>query len=155
MEKLFSIIGITVSIALLACLATSVGAEEPSRITFLNPPPPGGLNLKVGQSYTFEIEVAEGDPFVLAMAMPDAYYPGRSIIWHGNDIVQRDDSALLQLTMIATSPTEDLARVCDWPEPETCWPNGVAPVSIVAGVRFVKGVVLSERFDFYVRVLEP
>lgn len=155
MRKLFSTIGVVVSIALLACLASSVGADEP-RITLLNPPPDGGLKLTVGQSYTFEIEVAEGEPFVLSMAMPDAYYPGRSIIWRGNDIAQRDTSALLQLTMIATSPTEDLAQVCGWPDPDTpCWPNGVAPVSIVAGVRFEKGVVLSERFDFSVRVLEP
>ncbi len=154
MRRLFSTIGIVVAIALLACLASSVGAQE-SRITLLNPPPPDGLELTVGQSYTFEIEVAKGKPFILAMAMPDAYYPGRSIIWHGNDIAHRDDSALLQLTMFATSPTADLAAVCDWPEPGTCWPAGVAPVSIVAGVRFEKGVVLSERFDFSVRVFEP
>ena len=32
------------------------------------------------------------------------------------------------------------------------WPEGVVPVSIVAGVRYKNGVVVSERFDFAVVV---
>ena len=151
MKKVIGILVVLASIGLLACMASTAAADS-SRIKLLNPPPKRGLVLEVGESHTFEIMVKQGDSFVLAMAMPDAYYPGRSIIWHGNDIVHRDDSGLLQLTMTATSSTADLEAVSDWPEQGTSWPEGVAPVSIVAGVRFVGGEVLTERFDFYVVV---
>jgi len=151
MRKVIGILVALASVGLLACMASSATAG-PSRIVLLNPPPKSGLELAVGETHTFEIKVKRGDAFVLAMAMPDAYYPGRSIIWHGNDVVHRDDSGLLQLTMTATSSTADLEAVSGWPEPGTDWPEGVAPVSIVAGVRFVGGGVLSERFDFYVVV---
>jgi hypothetical protein len=151
MKKVIGILAVLASIGLLACMTSSATADS-SRIVLLNPPRKGGLELEVGETHTFEIRVKQGDPFVLAMAMPDAYYPGRSIIWHGNDIVYHDDSALLQLTMKATSSTADLEAVSEWPEPGTEWPEGVAPVSIVVGVRFVGGAVLSERFDFYVVV---
>jgi len=151
MKKVIGILVVLASIGLMACMASSATAGG-SRIVLLNPPRKGGLELEVGETHTFEIKVKKGDPFVLAMAMPDAYYPGRSIIWHGNDIVHHDDSGLLQLTMTATSSTADLEAVSDWPESGIDWPEGVAPVSIVAGVRFVGGEVLSERFDFYVVV---
>ncbi len=151
MRKVIGILVVLASIGLLACMASSASADS-RRIVLLNPPPKSGLELAVGETHTFEIKVKQGDAFVMAMAMPDAYYPGRSIIWHGNDVVHRDDSGLLQLTMTGTSSTGELAQVCDWPEPDVCWPPGVAPVSIVAGVRFVGGGVLTERFDFYVVV---
>ena len=151
MKKVIGILVVLASIGLLACMASSAAADS-SRIKLLNPPPKNGLELEIGESHTFEIMVKQGDAFVLAMAMPDAYYPGRSIIWHGNDVVYHDDSGLLQLTMTATSSTDELDQVCDWPEPGVCWPPGVAPASIVTGVRFVGGGVLSERFDFYVIV---
>jgi hypothetical protein len=151
MKKVIGILTVLASIGFLACMASSATADS-SRITLVKPPPKSGLELEVGETHTFEIKIKQGDAFVLAMAMPDAYYPGRSIIWHGNDVIHRDDSGLLQLTMTATSSTADLDAVSDWPEPGTSWPAGVAPVSIVAGVRFAGGGVLTERFDFYVVV---
>jgi hypothetical protein len=151
MKKTCSTICVVVSLAILTCLAAPTVATS-TRIVLLKPPPAGGLVLEVDESYTFDIEIREGAPFVLAMAMPDAYYPGRAIIWHGNDIAHRARSATLHLTMTAKNSSADLPAVCDWPEPGVCWPEGTAPASIVVGVRFEKGLVLSERFDFYVVV---
>ena len=151
MRKVIGILVVLASVGLLACMASPVTADS-SWIVLLKSPPKKGLKLEVGETHTFEIKVKQGDAFVMAMAMPDAYYPGRSIIWHGNDVVHRDDSGLLQLTMTATSTTAELEAVSDWPESGTSWPEGVAPVSIVAGVRFAGGGVLTERFDFYVVV---
>jgi len=150
-KPILSIVCAVVSVALLTCMALPAAAGS-TRMVLLNPPPAGGLVLQVGESYTFDIEIRDGTPFVLAIAMPDAYYPGRAIVWHGNDIAHRARSATLQLTMTGKGPTTDLPAVCDWPEPGVCWPEGVAPASIVVGLRFEKGVVLSERFDFYVVV---
>ena len=151
MKKTCSTTGVVASLVLLTCLAAPAAATS-ARIVLLNPPPAGGLVLEVDESYTFDIEIRDGTPFVLAMAMPDAYYPGRAIIWHGNDIAHRARSATLHLTMTGKGPTATLPAVCDWPEPGVCWPEGTAPASIVVGVRFEKGLVLSERFDFYVVV---
>ena len=151
MKKALSTISIVVAIALLTCMASSAMAAG-TQIKLIKPPPGGRLELEVGESRTFDIRITGGTPFVLAIAVPDAYYPGRAIIWNGNDVAHHDDSATLQLTMTAKGSTADLAAVCDWPEPGDCWPEGVAPVSIVAGVRYTNGVVISERFDFYVVV---
>ena len=151
MKKAFSTIGIVVAIALLTCMAASAAADG-TQITLRHPPPNGLLELEVGESHTFEIQIKSGTPFILAMVMPDVYYPGRAIIFRGNDIAHHDDSATLHLTMTGKGSTADFDAVCDWPEPDDCWPDGVVPVSIVAGVRYKNGVVVSEQFSFAVVV---
>lgn len=151
MKKLPIAIGIVTSIVLLTCLTSSATAASPT-IELLNPPPGGLLELDVGESYTFDILVTSDEPFILAIALPDAYYPGRGVFWHGNDIAHHATSAILHLTMTGKKSTADLHAVCDWPEPGDCWPEGVAPVSAVAGVRYKGGLVISERFDFSVVV---
>ena len=156
MKKAFSTIGVVVAIALLTCMASSAAADGTgTTITLLNPPPGGRLVLRVGETYTFDILIESDDPFILAMAMPDIYYPGRAVIWHGPDLAKRANSATLHLTMTGKGSTADFAVVCGWPEPETepeCWPKGVVPASIVVGVRYKNNVVDSERFDFAVKV---
>ena len=151
MKKVLSTVGIIVAIALLTGVASSATAAG-TQIKLIKPPPGGRLELEVGESRTFDIRITGGTPFIMALAVPDSYYPGRAIIWNGNDIAHHQESATLQLTMTAKGSTADLAAVCDWPEPGDCWPEGVAPASIVAGVRYANGVVISERFDFYVVV---
>ena len=86
------------------------------------------------------------------MAMPDVYYPGRAVIFSGNDIAHHGDWALLQLTMTGKGSTADFAAVDDWPEDGIDWEAGRVPVSIVVGVRYRAGVVVSERFNFAVVV---
>ena len=151
MKTVFSTIGVVVAIALLTCLASSAAADS-TRIELLNPLPNG--ILEVGETYTFDIEIKHGRPFILAMAVPDVYYPGRAIIFRGNDIAHHGNTATLHLTMTGKGSTADFDAVCDWPEPDDCWPDGVVPVSIVAGVHYKNGVVVSEQFSFAV-VVEP
>lgn len=143
-------IGLLVSTMLIACVAsTATGAVA---IELLNPPPGGLLELAVGESYTFDIQITSDDAFVLAMATIDAYYPGRSVHGDANDTAHRTTSALLHLTVTGRESTADLPAVYDWPEPGINWPVGTAPVSIVAGVRYKGGLVVSERFSFTVSV---
>jgi hypothetical protein len=151
MKKLFSTVGIVVAIALLTGMASSATAS--STLIELQKDPGQLLVLDIGESYTFEIAIESDEPFILAMAMPDVYYPGRAIEFRGNDIAHQESSALLQLTMTGKGSTADLEQVCGWPEPETkCWPEGTVPVSIVVGVRYKANEVVMERFDFAVRV---
>jgi hypothetical protein len=59
---------------------------------------------------------------------------------------------LLEITITGKNSTADMLGVCDWPEPGYCWPDGVAPVAIVAGMRYDGGVVYAEQFPFAVIV---
>lgn len=151
MKKVLGTMGVVVAIALLTGMASSAAADGAS--IELQNPPGRLLVLNVGDSYTFDIAIKSDEPFILAMAVPDVYYPGRAIEFRGNDIVHRDDSAFLQLTMTGKGSTADFEQVCGWPEPETkCWPEGTVPVSIVVGVRYKANEVVMERFDFAVKV---
>ena len=140
-------------VLLLAVSLTPVAAKPPGvTIKLLNPPPGGTLKLEVGESYTFAIQITSDEPFQWAMAMTDAYYPGRGIDWRGMDRVSKTHEAVLYLTMTGKNSTAGLAAVCDWPEPGDCWPEGTAPAAIVAGVRPQSGPRVIETFSFAVLV---
>ncbi len=151
MKKLLIAISL-MTLAILLAYTPSPATAADFKIDLLNPPKHGVLTLAVGQSYTFDIEVTSDEPFILAIAHGDQFFPGRGIFYHDNDTAQQTTSAMLHLTMTGKESTAALPAVCDWPEPGDCWPEGVAPVSIVVGVRFQGGVVVSERFDFVVQV---
>jgi hypothetical protein len=137
----------------LACIPISPASAAPTvTIELLNPPPDGLLELAVGESYTFVVEIVSDEPFVLGAALSDAYYPGRGIYWHGGDRTTHNTTATLYLTMTGKNSTAGLDAVCNWPEPGTCWPAGVAPASIVAGARFKGGLTLAREFAFAVQV---
>lgn len=127
-----------VAASMTAILATPVGAAEPI-ITFDNPPPGGVLELAVGETHVFDVTVTSVEPFVLAIALTDQFYPGRGVFFAGSDRATRSTTADLHLTIKGKEPTDFL-------------PDGVAPAAIVVGVRYPTGVVVSERFDFVVRV---
>lgn len=150
----FRAVMMIVVVALLVTHVVAVQAAPAPRfsIKLLNPPKHGVLELDVGESYTFYIEVKSDTPFIRAMALTDAYYPGRGVFWNGSDGQAQATEALLELTMTGKASTADLWAVCDWPEPGVCWPEGVAPVGLAVGVRFGGGVVIAERFDFAVVV---
>jgi hypothetical protein len=139
MKRPLCLIGL---IALLVLLVPVASAAKPAPVTIelLNPPKKGVLELAVGESYTFDIEVTSPDPFIQAIVLGDQYYPGRGVFFNGNDTAHMATYALLHLTITGKEPTDFL-------------PEGVAPVAVVAGVRFKGGVVFSERYDLYVRVV--
>jgi hypothetical protein len=139
---------------LLSALFSQAAAAPEVTFKLLNPPPENEpLELDVGESRTFDILVTSDEPFILAMAMTNAYYPGRGVFWHGNDTAHHTTSAVLSLTMKGKTTTAGLPAVCNWPEPgKDCWLEGLAPVSIVAGVRYRRGVTIVEQFPFAVRV---
>jgi hypothetical protein len=139
MKRLLIAISV-VTLLVLAVPATSTAKPAPVTIELLNPPKKGVLELAVGESYTFDIEITSDETFLLAIAMGDEYYPGRGIFFAGNDTAHQTTYALLHLTVTGKEPTDFL-------------PEGVCPIAVVAGVRFPGGVVFSERFDMSVRVM--
>jgi hypothetical protein len=153
MKKLLTTFSVLMAVVILMSTAYSQAFAAPGvTITLLNPPE-DPLVLGVGESYTFDILIESSEPFIVALAMTNAYYPGRGVYWHGSDRATHATSATLHLTLTGKKPTAELAGVCDWPEPRAgCWPDGVAPVAIAAGVRFKGGLVDAEQFSFAVEV---
>ncbi len=139
LKRLILIVVLSI-IILLVGTQTSLAADPPvPEIEVLNlssiPEP-----LAVGQSYTFDIEIDSSDqPFLIAMAMTDAYYPGRGVFWNGVDVETKQDYTILHLTVTGKNSTSDL-------------PDGVTRLSISVGVRYQKWGTISERFEFTVVV---
>ena len=143
--RTFSLIAIVV---LLIGTAAPITAAPGVRIKLLNKLP---TQLEVGESYTIDIQVTSPEPFIIAMAMIDAYYPGRGIFSAGPDHASWATQADLHVTLTGKESTADLPAVTNWPTTED-WPAGVAPLSLVVGVRYANGAVVSESFPWAVTV---
>lgn len=148
MKTVLRMIGAVALVVVLASPASRVAAQPVVTFTLLTPLP---THLAVGETYTIQVQITTDEPFLLAMAMSDEYYPGRGIFFHGIDIAPQATEAVLQLELTGKASTADLLAVQDWPATED-WPAGVAPASVVAGVRFQQGEVVSQRFNFAVAV---
>ena len=153
MKKLLTVFSLLVVAVLLLGISSSQAADAPDvKIRLRKLPPVGLLELDVGESHTFEVHISSDEPFVIATAMTDSYYPGRGVSWSRSNVVNHDNYAVITLTVTGKASTSGLFAVCDWPEPGYCWPEGVAPVSIVAGARFSGGMVVAEAFTFAIIV---
>ena len=116
--------------------------------TLLTPLP---TDLAVGESAVIGVRVESSEPFVMAIALSDAYYPGRGVSFNGSPAHPRDTAADLSLTITGRSSTAALGAVQGWPFDED-WPAGVAPVAVGVGARFAGGGVVGTRFPFAVQV---
>ncbi len=153
MKRFLAVFGIFITSVLLVAAPVSAAKPTPTAtITLLNAPPSGVLELGVGEKYTFDILITSNEPFVLAMALPNAFFPGRGVFWHDSDRATQSTSAVLHLTVKGKNPTAGLPAVFDWPIPGISWPDGVAPLAIAAGVRFKGGAVIAQTFAFAVAV---
>jgi hypothetical protein len=153
MKKFLAVLSVVAMVVLLVCAASVQAQEMPDvRMKFVKPPPQGLLELAVGESRPFEIQITSSEPFLWAMAMTDSYYPGRGIFSPGGDRAGAGTEATLFITLTGKDSTADLPAVCDWPELGDCWPEGVAPVSITTGVRFPGGLAVGEGLTFGVVV---
>ena len=153
MKRLLIAVGILAALVALGGAPAHPATASPDvTISLLNPVQGGLLEMEVGEAYTFNIEVTSDEPFIIAMAQTDSYYPGRGVVWHGCDRAMHSTSAELHLTVTAKGTTSYLQPVCGWPEAEVCWPEGVAPLAIVVGVRYPRGELVVEWFLFAVKV---
>jgi hypothetical protein len=108
--------------------------------------------LAVGETVTIHVRVESSEPFVMAIALSDAYYPGRGVRFDGSSAEARSTTADLYLTLTGRESTADLPAVQDWPVDED-WDAGVLPLVVRAGARFPGGVVVSTGYLFGVTVL--
>ena len=148
MKKALFALGVLIS--LLASGPPPVGAEPVPTVTFslLTPLP---TELAVGETAVIGVHIESSQPFVMAIALSDAYYPGRGVRFDGSAAATRTTEADLYLTITGTESTADLDAVQDWPTDED-WPAGVAPLAVRVGARFPGGYIASTSFLFSVRV---
>ena len=116
----------------------SAGPTPAVSIQITNFPAGGVLELGVGESYTFDIQVVSDQPFTNALALVNQHFPGRGIFYHGSDIAVRSTTATLHLTVTGKEPTAG-------------FPNGMVPASANVAVRFGRNVVV-QTFNFNVIV---
>ncbi|HKZ85773.1 MAG TPA: hypothetical protein VJ793_19220 [Anaerolineae bacterium] len=148
MKAALGTVGLIALAIILASTASPATAEPVVTFKLLNRLP---TQLAVGESYTIQVRVTSHEPFLIAMAMSDEYYPGRGIFFAGIDMVTQATEAILRLEVTGKNSTADLPAVQDWPTTED-WPAGVAPASVVVGARYQNGQVVSQRFNFVVEV---
>ena len=144
-------IATALALAVLTVLAppATAGAAVPT-VTFslLTPLP---TQLTVGETAVIGVHVESSEPFVMAIALSDAYYPGRGVSFDGSAAVPGGISADLYLTVTGRASTAELAAVENWPADED-WAAGAAPLAVRAGARFAGGGVASASFLFGVVV---
>ena len=88
----------------------------------------------------------------MAIALSDAYFPGRGVRFDGSAAQANDTSADLYLTLVGRDSTADLPAALGWPTPDQNWPAGVAPLAVRVGARFAGGQVFSTGYLFAVTV---
>ena len=107
--------------------------------------------LAIGETAVIGVRVESSEPFIMAIALSDAYYPGRGVSFDGSSAQPGGRSADLYLTVTGRTSTSDLPAVEDWPVDED-WAAGAAPLAVRAGARFAGGGVASASFLFAVVV---
>ena len=136
-KRIFSLLGL---VALMVLLSSMLSAAAPMPVTTFELVQGLPSAMNVGDTYTVIVQVESDQPFLYAAALPDSYYPGRGVVpVQGGDHVGRNTSATLSVTFVAKGTTSKMA-------------NGLAPVSVVAGVRYSGGYVAAQRYDFLVQV---
>jgi len=86
-----------------------------------------------------EVRVSSDTPYLMVMAMPDMYFPGRFVVAHGVSRSGTGTETVVSIPFTAKGSTAEL-------------PGGTAPVSVVVGARFKGGMSIGNQFDFNVAV---
>ena len=133
-----------------AATSVPVTADTAPTVTFtlLTPLP---TQLAVGESAVICLRVESSEPFVMAIALSDAYYPGRGVRFDGSSAQPRATSADLCLNIAGRESTTELPAVQDWPGDED-WAAGAAPLAVRVGARFAGGAVIAQSYLFSVVV---
>jgi len=134
-KKIISFIGLVGLMVLLTGVLTA--ATPALTITLMQGLP---STMKIGETYTVVVQVKSAQQFTSVQAMPDFQYAGKGVVaLQGGARVGQNTNATLKITFKAKSSTANMT-------------NGVAPVSVVVGVRYPGGAIVTQRYDFSVKV---
>jgi hypothetical protein len=137
-KRIFSFVGLVALMVLMTGVLTAAAPMPVTKFELVGTGLPAVMT--VGETYTVVVHVTSDQPFTSAQAMPDFQYAGKGVVAvQGGDRVGQGTDAMLEVTFKAKSSTEKM-------------PGGVAPVSVVVGVRYGGGYVAVQQYDFFVRV---
>ena len=147
MKKILSVLCLTILIVSLLTAAaplpnTTIRLIGPEELQVLNDPqaPTPTITMNVGETLTVDVEVASDQQFLIAQALPSFQLVGKGVVTvQGGDHAGRGNSATLSITFAAKSSTIN-------------FPEGVAPVHVVVGVRYPGGYVAVQDYLFNVIV---
>ncbi len=147
MKKFFCVLCLTIVIASFLTAAsplpnTAIELVGPKELLVLNDPeaPTPTLTMNVGESLTVTVQVDSNQEFNSVQVMPSFQFPGKGVVAvQGGDRTGSGTSATLEITFKAKSST-------------TTFPDGVAPVHVVVGVRYGGGYVAVQEYLFNVAV---
>jgi hypothetical protein len=144
-KKIVSSLGLLIFMLLLTGILTAAAPVPNVTFTLLSGLP---ATMNVGDTATVVVQVTSDQEFNFAQVLPTAFFPGRGVVAEnvGGDRELRDTTATLEVTFRAKGSTAgfEASGVCPG--------SGVAPVAVVAGVRYQGGFVASQRFSFCVTV---
>lgn len=136
-KRVFSMVGLFILMAFMFSMLTAAAPLPNTTFTFMQCLP---TTLKVGETYTVSVQVGSDQEFISALALPSFQFPGKGVVAvQGGDHSGRGTSAILEITFQAKSSTAE-------------FPGGVAPVFVVAGVRYVGGYIAVQECVFNVTV---
>ena len=139
MKRFYSSILLTLILVLTTILTTAAAPVPVTTIT-LGQELPSTITMNVGETYPIVIHVESDLEFNTVQALPSFMFPGKGVVAvQGGDRAGQGTSATLEVTFQAKSSTAN-------------FPEEVAPVSVVVGVRYAGGFVAVKRFDFTVQV---
>ena len=137
-KRIFSIFGLVALMALLTGVLTAAAPLPVTTFELVGEGLPAVMN--VGETYTVTVHVTSDQPYTSVQAMANPHYPGKGVVSvGGGDRAGQGTEATLQVDFVAKSTTERME-------------NGVAPISLVVGVRYGGGYVAVHSFDFWVQV---
>jgi hypothetical protein len=135
-KRFLSFLGLAILLVLMISMLTAAAPMPQPTFTLVSELP---ATMKVGDTATVVIRIDSNQPFVFAAALPSEYFPGRGVVANQGDHAAGGTSALLEVTFTAKGSTAQ-------------FPDGVSPVSVVAGVRYKGGVTIQYRYDTTVQV---
>ena len=138
LKRILSFIGLMALMVLMTGVLTAAAPVPVTTIT-LEEGLPAVMN--VGETHTVVVHVDSDQEFLFAQALPSFQFVGKGVVAvQGGDHEGRNTSATLEITFKAKSSTANFPG------------GGVAPVSVVVGVRYAGGYVAVQRYDFTVQV---
>ena len=137
-KRIFSIFGL---VALMVLMTGVLTAAAPMPVTTFEVVGDGlPAVMIVGETYTVTVHVTSDVTFTSVTAMANPHYPGKGVVAvQGGDRAGQGTEAILQVTFLAKSTTERMV-------------DGLAPISLMVGVRYGGGYVAVHSFDYLVRV---
>ena len=136
-KRIPSLLGLVALMVLLTGVLTAATPVPETTFTLVRGLP---AVMNVDDTYTVIVQVNSDQQFIGVQAMPDFQYAGKGVVaLQGGDHAGAGNSANMQITFKAKGSTAKMA-------------NGVAPVSVVVGVRYGGGYVAVRQYDFTVQV---